>query len=162
MFWGCNEKNSFFFCFRKCAPKNAPCLWKQDANYTYIRQLEDVQLNALCTFSLRPVSRGDNNDIWEKVFKNGPSEICGRQPLKNLKWYGLLKSILCIVDNMPKKLWTYWFVSGSAISEEGFQKLENILFPFAVSMDRTSQPMLKNNRDLTLIPDSKYFSTFEL
>ena len=29
--------------------------------------------------------------IWDKVFKNGPSEICGRQPLKNLKWYGLLK-----------------------------------------------------------------------
>ena len=25
---------------------------------------------------------------WVKVFKNGPSRICGRQPLKNLKWYG--------------------------------------------------------------------------
>ena len=23
---------------------------------------------------------------WFKVFKNGPSKICGRQPLKNLKW----------------------------------------------------------------------------
>ena len=23
---------------------------------------------------------------WVKVFKNGSSEICGRQPLKNLKW----------------------------------------------------------------------------
>ena len=23
-------------------------------------------------------------NIWDKVFKNGPSEICGRQPLKNL------------------------------------------------------------------------------
>ena len=23
-----------------------------------------------------------------KVFKNGPSKICERQPLKNLKWYG--------------------------------------------------------------------------
>ena len=23
--------------------------------------------------------------IWDKVFKNGPSEICSRQPLKNLK-----------------------------------------------------------------------------
>ena len=27
--------------------------------------------------------------IWVKVFKNVPSKICGRQPLKNLKWYGL-------------------------------------------------------------------------
>ena len=23
--------------------------------------------------------------IWVKVFKNGPSKICGRQPVKNLK-----------------------------------------------------------------------------
>ena len=28
--------------------------------------------------------------IWDKVFKNGPSNICGRQPFKNLKGYGLL------------------------------------------------------------------------
>ena len=27
---------------------------------------------------------------WDKVFKNGPSKICGGQVLKNLKWYGLL------------------------------------------------------------------------
>ena len=26
-----------------------------------------------------------NYNIWDKVFKNGPSEFCGRQPLKNLK-----------------------------------------------------------------------------
>ena len=26
---------------------------------------------------------------WNKVFKNGPSKICGRQPLKSLKGYGL-------------------------------------------------------------------------
>ena len=29
--------------------------------------------------------------IWYKVFKNGSSELCGRQSLKNLKWYGLPK-----------------------------------------------------------------------
>ena len=29
---------------------------------------------------------------WDKVFKNGPSKICGRQPLKNLKAFGLPKS----------------------------------------------------------------------
>ena len=29
--------------------------------------------------------------IWDKVLKNGPRKICRRQPLKNLKWYGLLK-----------------------------------------------------------------------
>ena len=26
--------------------------------------------------------------MWDKVFKNGPSKICGRQPLKKLKGYG--------------------------------------------------------------------------
>ena len=29
-------------------------------------------------------------NIWDKVFKNGPSKVCRRQPLKNLKGYGLL------------------------------------------------------------------------
>ena len=27
---------------------------------------------------------------WDKVFKNGPSKICGRQSLKKVKRYGLL------------------------------------------------------------------------
>ena len=31
---------------------------------------------------------------WERVFMNGPSKICGRQPLKKLKWYGLLKQTI--------------------------------------------------------------------
>ena len=31
--------------------------------------------------------------IWVKVFKNGPNIIYGRQSLKNLKWYGLLRLI---------------------------------------------------------------------
>ena len=30
--------------------------------------------------------------IWDKVFKNGPNEICGRQPLKNLSW-NFLKAV---------------------------------------------------------------------
>ena len=33
-------------------------------------------------------------NIWVKVYKNGPSKIRGRQPLKNLKWYGLPKLII--------------------------------------------------------------------
>ena len=31
------------------------------------------------------------NVKWDKLFKNGPSKSCGRQPFKNLKGYGLLK-----------------------------------------------------------------------
>ena len=30
-----------------------------------------------------------------QVFKSGPSEIGGRQPLKDLKGYGLLKQTIC-------------------------------------------------------------------
>ena len=33
--------------------------------------------------------------IWDKVFMNEPSKICGRQPLNNLKGYGLLK--ICVI-----------------------------------------------------------------
>ena len=28
---------------------------------------------------------------WDEVFKSGLSKFCGRQPLKNLNGYGLLK-----------------------------------------------------------------------
>ena len=33
---------------------------------------------------------------WDKVFKNGPSQIFGRQPWKNLNWYGLLKQTMSL------------------------------------------------------------------
>ena len=35
-----------------------------------------------------------SSQIWEKVFMNGPNEICGRQPLKILKGYGQLKQTI--------------------------------------------------------------------
>ena len=33
---------------------------------------------------------------WDKAFKNGPSKICGRQPLKKLKGYVLLKQTISL------------------------------------------------------------------
>ena len=39
----------------------------------------------------RTFSSAKHMIIWDKVFKIGPSKICGKQPLKNLKGYGLLK-----------------------------------------------------------------------
>ena len=39
--------------------------------------------NAHSITDVRPIK-------WDKVVKNGPSKICGRHPLKNLKGYGLL------------------------------------------------------------------------
>ena len=35
--------------------------------------------------------------MWDKIFKNGTSKICGRQPFKILKGYGLL-----LVDYTPE------------------------------------------------------------
>ena len=46
----------------------------------------------------------------DKVFKNGPSEICGRQPLKNLKWYDLWYDIPSIFfRRLPSTNFT-WFI----------------------------------------------------
>ena len=52
--------------------------------------------------------------IWDKVF-NGPSEICRRQPLKILKWYGLPKHISFIISQYtlthfmpPVSFYTPW------------------------------------------------------
>ena len=47
--------------------------------------------NGLCDFLLPFASY-----IWDNVFKNEPSKICGRQPLKNLKWYGLYKQTMSL------------------------------------------------------------------
>ena len=33
---------------------------------------------------------------WDKVFKNETSEICRRQPLKNLKGYSLLRQTISL------------------------------------------------------------------
>ena len=34
--------------------------------------------------------------IWDKAFKSGPSKICGRQRLQNLKGYALLKQTMSL------------------------------------------------------------------
>ena len=50
-------------------------------------------------------------NIWLKVFKNGPSKICGRQLLKNLKWYGLLTQNISLQNfNMPSSRNFTWFI----------------------------------------------------
>ena len=42
--------------------------------------------------------------IWVTVFKDGPRKLCGRQPLKNLKWYGLrLSRLPWPISNYRKK-----------------------------------------------------------
>ena len=46
-----------------------------------------------------------SGSMWDKVFKNGPSKMCGRQGFKNLKWYGLLTYHLkCFKGCLPQIL----------------------------------------------------------
>ena len=41
----------------------------------------------------------NQNEIWDKVFENGPSKLCGIQLLKNLKGYSLLWKADHILSN---------------------------------------------------------------
>ena len=39
--------------------------------------------------------------IWDKILKNGPSKICGRQPLKNFTWSILQFFVLHLTNFVP-------------------------------------------------------------
>ena len=39
--------------------------------------------------------------MWDKVFKNGPSKICGRQSLKNLNQFGVIKRLTSTNFTLP-------------------------------------------------------------
>ena len=41
-------------------------------------------MSSECLLNL-PTLKLPKGSVWDKVFKNGPSKICERQPLKNLK-----------------------------------------------------------------------------
>ena len=46
---------------------------------------------------LKMLDINHSQNIWDKVFKNGPSNICGRQPLKNdMVWYRLIKQTISL------------------------------------------------------------------
>ena len=51
------------------------------------------------TFVWKPtrVIRFLDSQIWDKIFKNGPSKICGRQPLKNFTWLILLENFVAYI-----------------------------------------------------------------
>ena len=96
-------------------------------------------------------------DKWDKVFKIGPSKICGRQPLKNLKGSGLLKvrySILCTIGS---KFEYWWVLRFFTIFEE---KMFNTSTGFILVL--TSSPFLVKFILFPLIDlsESKGFTTF--
>ena len=74
--------------------------------------------------------------IWEKVFKNGPNKICGRQPLKYWKGYDLLKQAIYFEYFVP------YFVQGLSMLAEtwnlvqwyctmgAFEKVHQLVYRF--------------------------------
>ena len=46
--------------------------------------------------------------MWDKVFKSGPSKICGRQPLKTFKGYGLLEYFVSYIIVLHWKYFIWW------------------------------------------------------
>ena len=59
--------------------------------------INSVTLTLTQYFALENVNNRTTNNtiIWDKIFKSGPSKICGRQPLKNLKFlFRFLKGCL--------------------------------------------------------------------
>ena len=67
-------------CFNLFHP-NVPFLYSSWKAWDSTRMEHALAWNGLMIYFI---------NIWVKVFKNGPSKIFGRQPLKNLKWYGLV------------------------------------------------------------------------
>ena len=59
--------------------------------------------------------------IWDKVFKNGPSKICGRQPLKNLKADHIPPNFLKAVQGL-----NYLFRRDPRRFREKFQQLDGM------------------------------------
>ena len=53
------------------------------------------------------VSARSTGTKWDKVFKNGPSKICGRQPLKYLMSDGLLNFTWSILEYLIPNRLTY-------------------------------------------------------
>ena len=68
-------------------------------NLKLIAMVDQVQLQS---YDEKSVSW--SGIIWGKVFKNGPSKICRRQPLKDLRGYiflGYMTFSNAIISNLP-------------------------------------------------------------
>ena len=62
-------------------------------------------------------------DIWVKVFKNGPSKICGKQHLKNLKCHKFYLLVLEYLDP---------FCAFFAMSLSFHKSLENLVLYYLI------------------------------
>ena len=88
------QGSKFLRCFKSCF-----CTWRLTVywvKYATIQFRENSYSDIIFAVTVRTFSNAwpfHWSNIWDKVFKNGPSEI---QPLKNLKWYGLPKQTISL------------------------------------------------------------------
>ena len=83
---------------------------------------------------------------WDKVFKNGPSKICGRQRLKNLKGHGQLLSHLLkafLLGTFLNSLSQIWFWNKNSLERALFwnQFLKVIMVFNSDSISSTKSPL---------------------
>ena len=76
--------------------------------------------------------------VWVKVFNNCPSEICWRQPFKNLKWYGLPKQTIIITSIFLKAVFHKFYLVHSWIPW-------SIFFSKKYTVDYYSEPTSSNS-----------------
>ena len=85
------------------------CIWRGELrlvihfiNWVLLEdQVEPFILSCGVIFSMEQLQPSiPSRVIWNKVFKSGLSKFCTKQPLKNLKGYGLLNEITSLPKNI--------------------------------------------------------------
>ena len=93
---------------------NSPHFW--NVRLVFIKPFEGPEKRVGNIFALISTSKqllqkvmqhslGNSKDVWVKVFKNGPSKVCGRQPWKNLKRCGRPLQILHFIWSSTNFTW---------------------------------------------------------
>ena len=115
----------------------------------------------------------DGSTIWEKVFKSGPSKICGRQPLKTSnilkvvfhKFYFVHSWILCpihsalirngLLTNLAFRNKPIWANLSTSITPENIQKtIGFLIFQGEQKLNNSLNISAKIRRwSLAIIPD---------
>ena len=81
------------------------------------------------------------NNIWEKVFKSGLNKLCGSQPLKNFKGYGLLE----IFERLPSTKFTWSTLEYFASSLTRIYGVKEDAFKTTISLKCMEQNNILSN-----------------
>ena len=97
------------------APPKSPVRYTESSCYSVSQRFFWNNICFWCVqiFTIEEGEEGCLEVIWVSVFENGPSKICGWQPLKNLKWlsftnfsWSILEFIVSYKNYFSQKI--YW------------------------------------------------------